>query len=243
MSQTPFNPNSPSVPTSLPPLTDFSQIPYDVLESIRNRLNQIRQSLTKLADQINNHNRHPQKIKLPSYLYFQNQFQVLITQLMSITNQLYNNEDLLRNTNVYPTPIFPTSAHENMLTTLLRKKVAPEVDEWINGAKLIMENESKNKSKNKNKNKFDQQVDLLKMDQWVQLCLAKIQELRDEFQFYGFHTVEELDHMETPQGKQEIKEKKDKEFEREQIELKITAGGQKGLHPNQVLKFMCQGQI
>ena len=33
--------------------------------------------------------------------------------------------------------------------------------------------------------------------------------------------------METPQGKQEIKEKKDKEFEREQIELKITAGGQK----------------
>ena len=88
MSQTPFNPNSPSVPTTTSlPSTDFSQIPYDVLESIRNRLNQIRQSLTKLADQINNHNRHPQKIKLPSYLYFQNQFQVLITQLMSITNQ------------------------------------------------------------------------------------------------------------------------------------------------------------
>ncbi|KAG8203914.1 MED8, partial [Candida africana] len=239
MSQTPFNPNSPSVPTTTSlPSTDFSQIPYDVLESIRNRLNQIRQSLTKLADQINNHNRHPQKIKLPSYLYFQNQFQVLITQLMSITNQLYNNEDLLRNTNVYPTPIFPTSAHENMLTTLLRKKVAPEVDEWINGAKLIMENETKNKLDNQ-----QVEIDILKIDQWVQWCLAKIQDLRDEFQFYGFHTVEELDHMETPQGKQEIKEKKDKEFEREQIELKITAGGQKSLHPNQVLKFMCQGQI
>lgn len=40
MSQTPFNPNSPSVPTTTSlPSTDFSQIPYDVLESIRNRLN------------------------------------------------------------------------------------------------------------------------------------------------------------------------------------------------------------
>ncbi|EER34740.1 conserved hypothetical protein [Candida tropicalis MYA-3404] len=224
MSSTPFNPNSPSVPFQ----GDFSQIPYDVLESIRNRLNQIRQSLAKLAEQINSHNRHPNKIKLPSYSHFQNQFQVLITQLTSIASQLYNNEDLLKNTNVYPTPIFPTTAHENMLTTLLRKKAAPEVDEWINNSKAIMENKNLN---------------LLKDDELITWCLATIQDLRDEFQFYGFHTVDELDYMETPQGKQEAKEKKDKEHERDQAELKITSGGKKSLHPNQVLKFMCQGQI
>ena len=182
MSQTPFNPNSPSVPTTTSlPSTDFSQIPYDVLESIRNRLNQIRQSLTKLADQINNHNRHPQKIKLPSYLYFQNQFQVLITQLMSITNQLYNNEDLLRNTNVYPTPIFPTSAHENMLTTLLRKKVAPEVDEWINGAKLIMENETKNKLDNQ-----QVEIDILKSINGYNGVLPKFKIYVMNFNFMDF---------------------------------------------------------
>ena len=66
-----------------------------------------------------------------------------------------------------------------------------------------MENETKNKLDNQ-----QVEIDILKIDQWVQWCLAKIQDLRDEFQFYGFHTVEELDHMETPQGKQEIKEKR-----------------------------------
>ncbi|KAL6452349.1 MED8 Mediator of RNA polymerase II transcription subunit 8 [Candida maltosa Xu316] len=224
MSQTPFNTNSPSVQSQ----ADFSQIPYDVLESVRNRLNQIRQSLVKLADQINNHNRHPNKIKLPTYSHFQNQFQVLITQLTSIASQLYHNEDLLKNTNVYPTPNFPTSAHENMLTTLLRKKVSPEVDEWMNDAKLTIDNKD---------------LDLSKTDELVTWYLAKIQDLRDEFQFYGFHTVEELDYMETAAGKQEQKEKKDKEHERDQIDLKITGGGKKSLHPNQVLKFMCQGQL
>lgn len=106
-----------------------------------------------------------------------------------------------------------------MLTTLLRKKAAPEVDEWINNSKAIMENKNLN---------------LLKDDELITWCLATIQDLRDEFQFYGFHTVDELDYMETPQGKQEAKEKKDKEHERDQAELKITSGGKKSLH---LIKF------
>ncbi|CAI5757841.1 unnamed protein product [Candida verbasci] len=183
--------------------TDFNQIPFDVLESIRNRLNQIHTSLKKLADQINNHNRYPSKIKLPNFNQFQNQFQVLITQLTSIASILQANEELLLNTNVYPTPIFPTQQQEGLLTTLLRKKALPEVDEWINASKSTLES---------NETKLN--------DEFTLFCLSKLVELRDEFQFYGFNTIEELDNMETPEAKQEVKIKNEKELEKEEIELK-----------------------
>lgn len=71
----------------------------------------------------------------------------------------------------------------------------------------------------------------------------KLQELREEFQFYGFHTIEELKYMETSEGKAEAKLKKEEENAREAAESKITRGGKKGLHPNQVMKFLCQGQL
>ena len=227
MNHTPV-PSSPTAPVQL----DFSQIPLDALESIRNRLNQIHVSLRKLSDQINAHNRHPTKIKLPTFTHFQNQFQVLITQLTSIANILYNNEELLLRTNVYPTINFPTSQHEGLLTTLLRKKALPEVDEWINSSITTIE-----------KLQEKGPVDFEKEDEYVAWSLMKLQELREEFQFYGFHTIEELKYMETSEGKAEAKLKKEEENAREAAESKITRGGKKGLHPNQVMKFLCQGQL
>ncbi|ODV79814.1 uncharacterized protein CANTADRAFT_36829, partial [Suhomyces tanzawaensis NRRL Y-17324] len=199
---------------------DNSQVPTDSLESIRNRLNQAHLSLRKLAEQINHHNRHPTKVKLPNYAHFQNQFQILITQLHSIASNLSNNDELLTITNVYPLPNFPTTQQEGLVTTLLRKKVLPEVEDWIN--KALTENPG---------------VD---NDEFAQWCYSRVQELRDDFQFYGFHTVDELDHLETDEGKKETAEKDRLEKEREAKEAAIT-GGEKGLSPNQVQKFMCQG--
>lgn len=199
----------------------------DSLEALRNRLNQVHLSLRKLADQIDYHNRFQGKSRLPTYGQFQNQFHVLITQLHSITSILESNEDVLRNSNAYPLPIFPTSQHEGLVTTLLRKKPLPEVDTWIE--------EALEKSKSLN---INSQAD----DQFAEWCSAKIQELRDEFQFYGFLSAEELEYLETEQGKREAQIKKDIEREREDIELSVTAG-EKPMHPNQVLKFICQGKL
>lgn len=224
MSQTPGSRNN---ALSLNIQVDNSQIPTDSLEAIRNRLNQVHLSLRKLAEQINLHNRHPYKVKLPSYAHLQNQFQVLITQLNSIATNLSNNDELLRNTNVYPTPLFPTTQQEGLLTTLLRKKPLPEVDEWMDSALKKVEAERGSS--------------LQKADEMAQWCFAKVQELRDEFQFYGFHTVEELDYMETEEGKKETHEKKQQDRIVDDAEARITAGGKKGLSPNQVLKFMCTG--
>lgn len=206
------------------PLIDTSQIPSDSLESIRNRLNQVHLSLRKLADQINHHNRHPTKVKLPNYAHFQNQFQVLITQLQLIAQNLSTNDDLLKHSNVHPTPSFPTTQQEGLVTTLLRKKPLPEVDEWVERA-------------------LKSDVGVGFHDEFSQWCFAKVQELRDEFQFYGFHTVEELDFMETPEGKAQSEKNNEIEAKKDRAESTITAGGKKGFTPNQVHKFMYQGLL
>lgn len=178
--------------TALTSEINTSQIPIDSLESIRNRLNQVHLSLRKLSDQINHHNRHPNKVKLPNYAQFQNQFQVLLTQLHTITSDLENNDELLKNTNVYPLPSFPTTQQEGLITTLLRKKPLPEVDEWIESAI------------DKRKNEY---VNVQKDDEFAQWCLTKIEELREDFQFYGFNSVEELKYLDSEDGKKETEAK------------------------------------
>lgn len=204
----------------------MSLIPADSLESIRNRLNQVHLSLRKLSDQINHHNRHPH-VKLPSYTHIQNQFQVLITQLLSIANHLERNDNVLRNTNVYPLPAFPTTQHEGLVTTLLRKKPLPEVDEWIERA--IADTE-------------ELKVHAAKDDEFAQWCSGKVLELREEFQFYGFLTNDEIDHINSDEGKREADAKKAADDERLRVAHEIL-GGLPGLSPNVVLKFMSQGVL
>lgn len=161
-------------------------------------------------------------------MVIQNQLQVLITQFHSLAAQLDANSELLKDTNVYPLPAFPTSQQEGLLTTLLRKKPLPEVDEWIESALTEKDGKSTNV-----------QAD----DLFSQWCLMKIQELKDEFQFYGFHTVQELEHMETPEGKEEIRQKKEVELQEQELEKKISSNNKPAMHPNKVLKFMCCGQL
>ncbi|KAG7192298.1 mediator of RNA polymerase II transcription subunit 8 [Scheffersomyces spartinae] len=212
--------------TRNPPNVDFSQIPISTLENIRNRLNQVHLTLRKLLDSVNIYNKLPNKGR--QYMVIQNQLQVLITQFHSLAAQLDSNSELLRDTNVYPLPAFPTSQQEGLLTTLLRKKPLPEVDEWIESA--LTEKEDKSN---------DVQTD----DLFAQWCMMKIQELKDEFQFYGFHTVQELERMETPEGKEELRKKKEEELQEQELERKISSNGKQAMHPNKVLKFMCSGQL
>lgn len=196
-----------------------SQIPYESLESIRHRLNQVYVSLRKLADQIRY--QPTGKIRLPNYAHFVNQFQILITQLNSITSTLNNNAEVLSSTNVYPLPLFPTSQHEGLLTTLLRKKVLPDVDEWMEEARKCPEGVT---------------------DETAEWYATKLLELRDDALFFGFDTQEELDERETPKGQQRVEEAKQKEKAKAEAEAKIT-NGKTAMSPDDTLKFMCTGLI
>lgn len=201
-----------------------ASIPVDSLELIRNRLHQVHQSLRKLADQINYSNRNP-KAKLPGYLSLHGQFQVLITQLHSLASHLELNSDILRTTNAFPLPSFPTTQQEGLVTTLLRKKPLPEVDEWIDAA--IAEC-----------NLFN--IPLLKDDELAEWCYAKAKQLESDFVFDGFYTEKQQLYLESEEGVAETERKKEEMAAKEEREKSIVGTGEP-MKPNSILKFMTKG--
>lgn len=203
-----------------------NDVPMDALELIRNRLSQTHQLLRKLADQINHHTRNPQRVKLPSYLSLLSQLQVLVTQLATLASQLDGNDDLLKLSNAYPLPSFPTTQHEGLATTLLRKKPLPDVDEWIDNAIRELE-------------LF--KLPILKDDDFAEWCHSKIKELEDEFTFEGFHFESELQHLESEAGQKEQQEKQKELAEKQKEEAAVVSGSP--LSPNQVLRFMSRGTL
>lgn len=203
-----------------------SQVPVDSLELIRNRLNQVHQSLRKLADQINHTNRVP-RAKFPAYLSLQNQFQVLITQLQTIALQLDANDEILATTTAYPLPSFPTTQQEGLVTTLLRKKPLPEVDEWI--ARAIVESTS-----------F--KMPIQKDDSFAEWCYLKVKELEEEFTFEGFLTEAEQEHLESAEGQEEERKRKSILAERERAARRVL-GDEPPMSANQVLRFMHRGVL
>ncbi|AGO12112.1 AaceriAEL252Cp [[Ashbya] aceris (nom. inval.)] len=119
-----------------PPLTepadtslkyDYSNVPAQALDAIRMRLAQLTHSLSKIRDDMS-------KADLPQWYSLQAQLSVTLTQLSSLTSTLQHFEDTLECTVPYPLPSFPTTAHEGLLTTLMRKKQIPEVENWIKDA-------------------------------------------------------------------------------------------------------------
>lgn len=103
---------------------DFNGVPSQALDAVRMRLAQLTHSLRRIRDELS-------RAELPQWYTLQSQLNVTLSQLLSVTSTLEHFESTLDSSVVYPLPKFPTTSHENLLTTLLRKKYAPEVDEWI----------------------------------------------------------------------------------------------------------------
>ncbi|KAM9920635.1 hypothetical protein OXX59_007055 [Metschnikowia pulcherrima] len=211
--------NKPQQSPEEPKLNPHNDIPVESLELIRNRLHQVYQSLRKLADQINYTNRNP-KAKLPSYSSLHGQFQVFITQLHSIASQLDHNSEVLGSTNAYPLPNFPTTQHEGLVTTLLRKKPLPAVDEWVDEAM-------------KNSEAFKLTVE--KDNEFAEWCFLKVKELADEFNFDGFLTEEDI--------KAQQDESKSTEHIEEPDEVKPFVPSKPPMRPDVAMKFMTHGVL
>lgn len=111
---------------------DYSGVPSQALDAVRMRSAQLTHSLRRLRDELS-------KAELPQWYSLQSQLNVTLSQLMSLTSTMQHFQDTLSSTVVYPLPSFPTTSHEGLLTTLLRKKNIPEVDEWIESAREASE--------------------------------------------------------------------------------------------------------
>lgn len=103
---------------------DYSGIPSQALDAIRMRLAQLIHSLKRIRDELS-------KPNLPQRYSLQSQLNITLQQLLSVTSTLEHFHKTLDSTVIYPLPQFPTTSHENLLTTLLRKKYTPEVDQWL----------------------------------------------------------------------------------------------------------------
>lgn len=99
-------------------------LPVQELESLRIRLSQLHRSLSHMVNQV-------QGAKLASWPGLQGQFNVLMTQLAALCSVLTASGDTLSRSVMYPLPNFPTTTQLGLLSTLVRKKNLPQIEEWI----------------------------------------------------------------------------------------------------------------
>lgn len=96
----------------------FNGVPTQAVDAVRMRLAQLTHSLRRIRDELS-------RAELPQWYSLQSQLNVTLSQIMSVTSTMEHFQDLLDSTVVYPLPNFPTTSHEGLLTTLLRKKKHP----------------------------------------------------------------------------------------------------------------------
>ncbi|GME87110.1 unnamed protein product [[Candida] boidinii] len=192
---------------------NFQDVPVQSLESLRPRLTQLNHSLHKLEESIKKNQ------TLPNFSFLQNQFNVILSQLTSLSTSLDSNNELLNNTNVYPNSEFPVSLHENLLTTMLRKKHLPEVAEWIENSLNLTKDEIDK----------DEEKILKNDDEFSSNCLKIIDDELEDHLFGGFLTKSEIENNESSNS----------EFE---YDSNKTNGPPKGLNINDVYRLIYQGK-
>ncbi|KAI9862291.1 MAG: mediator of RNA polymerase II transcription subunit 8 [Trichoglossum hirsutum] len=104
-----------------------SLTPADIkaLEQTRQKLFQLTKHLFSLQTAIQ------QNEPLPSWPTLQNTATIISTNLLTLSAHLQNHRTLFNSILVYPLPSFPGQSQENLLQHLLRKKLEPRVEDWV----------------------------------------------------------------------------------------------------------------
>ncbi|PYH47356.1 RNA polymerase II mediator complex subunit MED8, partial [Aspergillus saccharolyticus JOP 1030-1] len=97
------------------------------LEQSRQRLVQLTHSLASLITSLN------QSDPLPSWTSLQSQATIISNNLLTISDHLSENRDLLSSLVAYPAPSYPSRNPTNTvaLEQLLRTKLDPRVEDWV----------------------------------------------------------------------------------------------------------------
>ncbi|KAL9115375.1 MAG: hypothetical protein Q9227_000696 [Pyrenula ochraceoflavens] len=83
------------------------------------------------------------RARLQQLVSFQNQIAIILQGLQGVSKELTENEKILGNMVAYPTPQFPGRTQEYMLHMMLRTRLEPSVEDWIEHGKQIEEASSK----------------------------------------------------------------------------------------------------
>ncbi|KAE8152623.1 mediator of RNA polymerase II transcription subunit 8 [Aspergillus avenaceus] len=95
------------------------------LEQSRQRLVQLTHSLASLITSLN------QSDPLPPWNSLQSQASIISKNLLSVSDHLSDNRELLTSLVAYPGPEYPSRTQANTLEQLLRTKLDPRVDDWV----------------------------------------------------------------------------------------------------------------
>ncbi|KAJ9198875.1 hypothetical protein DTO166G4_6131 [Paecilomyces variotii] len=96
-----------------------------VLEQTRQRLVHLTHSLGSLVGSLN------QSDPLPSWASLQSQASIISNNLVSVSEQLSEHNDLLSSLVAYPAPNYPGRTQSGTLEQLLRTKLDPRVEDWV----------------------------------------------------------------------------------------------------------------
>ncbi|MCJ1233265.1 mediator of RNA polymerase II transcription subunit 8 [Varicellaria rhodocarpa] len=110
---------NPTPPTTLTPSA------IKTLEQTRQRLSLLNNSLIAFQASIVQHD------PLPEWTSFKSSATIISQSLASLSTHLSTNAPLLSRMAVYPLPSFPGRTQEGLLQQLLRKKLEPGVEEWV----------------------------------------------------------------------------------------------------------------
>ncbi|KAJ9605106.1 mediator of RNA polymerase II transcription subunit 8 [Cladophialophora chaetospira] len=95
------------------------------LDLTRQRLLALSQSLNSLRDSLGTAN------PIPSWPDLQTHAQLINNNLQAIATQLSEDSSTLRATVAFPTPLFPGTKSQNVLETLMRTKLEPNIEDWV----------------------------------------------------------------------------------------------------------------
>ncbi|PWY93526.1 hypothetical protein BO94DRAFT_621915 [Aspergillus sclerotioniger CBS 115572] len=108
-------------------MSSLSQEQIKTLEQSRQRLIQLTHSLASLITSLN------QSDPLPSWTSLQSQATIISNNLLTISDHLSDNRDLLANVVAYPDASYPSRVPTNnvALEQVLRTKLDPRVEDWV----------------------------------------------------------------------------------------------------------------
>lgn len=197
-------------------ITETGVVPVQELESLRIRVTQLHHSLSHMLAQL-------QQPKLAPWPSLQGQFNVLLTQLAALSSVINSCADTMSKCVIYPLPNFPTTTQVGLLSTLLRKKNLPQVEEWIE------DGEDAGKDIN-----ISQDAEFCK---WA---LQITQTARENHLWHGFDTKDGLpEEEETQDQKKELQRENQSDEDIEMTDVVETP--KQGWTLDQTIAFMSKG--
>ncbi|KAL2074041.1 hypothetical protein VTL71DRAFT_7819 [Oculimacula yallundae] len=107
----------------------LNQEDVKALEQVRQRVFQLTNNIASLKADVLRSN------PLPPWNSLQTSASILASNIESLTTTMSKNVDLLNRTVVYPSTNYPGRSQEGVLTQLLRKKLEPGVESWVEEAR------------------------------------------------------------------------------------------------------------